>query len=151
MRGGSRGQVAIEFALVLGLLFAFGLTAVQFAGVALNTAKVNHAAQEAAYVAGSSLEAAGPSQTPCWGVSGGLAHPTGYSDAAICQTVLENLGQIDPTLVAVSVSPESLVQRGKRAPIHVTVTYRQPITSPLLRLFMGDSAMITSSASSWSN
>ncbi|MDQ6708935.1 MAG: pilus assembly protein [Candidatus Dormibacteraeota bacterium] len=151
MRGASRGQVAIEFALVLGFLFALGLTAVQFAGVALATAKVNHAAQEAAYVAGSSLEAAGTSQTPCWAVSGGLAHPTGYSDAAICQTVLENLGQIDPTLIAVTVSPESLVQRGKRAPIHVTVTYRQPITSPLLRMFMGDTATITTTSSSWSN
>ncbi len=151
MRGASRGQVAIEFALVLGFLFALGLSAVQFAGVALATAKVNHAAQEAAYVAGSSLEAAGTSQASCWAVSGGLAHPTGYSDAAICQTVLENLGPIDSNLVAISVSPGSLVERGRRAPIHVTVTYRQPITSPLLRLFMGDTATATSTASSWSN
>lgn len=137
--------------MVLAFLFALGVTTVQFAGLALATAKVNHAAQEAAYVAGSSLEAAGASQTPCWAVNGGLTHPAGYADAAICQTVVENLGRVDTNLVTVSVSPEQLVERGKGAPIQVTITYRQPITSPLLRVFMGDAATTTRTASSWSN
>jgi Flp pilus assembly protein TadG len=146
-----RGQVGAEFAMVLAFLFALGLTAVQFLDLALASAKVNHAAQEAAYVAGSSLEAAAGSETPCWAVTGGLTHPQGYADAGICQTVVENLGNIDMTMVSVQVSPERLVERGKRAPIHVTVTYRQPISSPLLRAFMGDTFTTTSEASSWSN
>ena len=151
MYGASRGQAGAEFALVLAFLFALGLTAYQFIDLGIASLKVRHAAQEAAYVAGSNLEAAGGSQTPCWAVSGGLVNPRGYSDAAICQTVLENLGDVDPNSVAVSVSPASLVERGKHTPIHVTVTYTQRIASPLLRGLMGQTATSSSEASSWSN
>jgi len=134
--------------MVIAFLFALGVMGVQFLGVALTTFKVNHAAQEAAYVAGSSIEAA-DSRTPCWAVTGGLVHPQGYADAAICQTVLENLGSVNPNRVSVSVAP-ALLERTKNSAIHVTITYRQSIDSPLLRLFMGDTFTTTSSASSWS-
>jgi hypothetical protein len=143
----ARGQVGAEFAMVLAFMFALGIMSVQVLGLALTAAKVNHAAQEAAYVAGSSLEAATGNATPCWAVTGGLAHPQGYTDAAVCRTVLENLGDLSPDLVSVSVSP-TLVNRTKNAPIHVTVTYRQPVTSPLLRVFMGDT--FTTSSDAWS-
>jgi hypothetical protein len=134
--------------MVIAFLFALGVMGVQFLGVALTAAKVNHAAQEAAYVAGSSLAAA-DSRTPCWAVTSGIAHPQGYADAEICQTVLENLGNVNTNYVGVSVSP-ALLERTKHTAIHVTVTYRQPIDSPLLRLFMGDTFTATSDASSWS-
>jgi hypothetical protein len=137
--------------MVLAFLFALGLTAYQFVDLGLAAAKVNHAAQEAAYVAGSNLEAAGSSGTPCWAVSGGLSHPRGYADAAICQTVVENLGNVDLNLVTVSVSPASLVERGKHTPVHVTVSYSQSISSPLLRTLMGGTFTSSSEASSWSN
>jgi len=134
--------------MVIAFLFALGVMSVQFLGVAFMAAKVSHAAQEAAYVAGSSL---GPvdGRTPCWAVPGGLTHPQGYADATVCQTVLENLGTVNPDRVSVSVSP-SLLERTKNSALHVTVTYRQPIDSPLLRLFMGDTFTATSDASSWS-
>ena|GEM_PF-2598339 len=151
MRRASRGQVGAEFALVLAFLFALGVTAFQFVDLGLAAAKVNHAAQEAAYVAGSNLEAAGGSVTPCWAVAGGLTHPRGYADAAICETVVENLGNVDPNLVTVSVSPASLVERSKHTPVHVTVSYSQPIGSPLLRALMGGTFTSSSEASSWSN
>ena len=147
VRGAARGQVGAEFALVIAFLFALAMTGVQFLSIALITAKVDHAAQEAAYVAGSSLEAA-DSRTPCWAVTGGLAHPQGYADAAICQTVLENLGNVNPNRVSVSVAP-ALLERTKNSAIHVTITYRQSIDSPLLRLFIGDTFTTTSTASSW--
>ncbi len=147
MKRASRGQTGAEFAIVVAFVFALGVMSVQFLGVALSAAKVNHAAQEAAYVAGSSLEAATSNTTPCWAVTGGLAHPQGYSDAAVCRTVLENLGDVNPDLVSVSVSP-TLLNRGKNAAIHVTVSYRQPITSPLLRVFMGET--FTASSDAWS-
>ena len=79
--------------MVVAFLFALGVMGVQFFGLGLTAAKVSHAAQEAAYVAGSSPEASTGPQTPCWSVSGGLAHPEGYADAAVCHTVLENLGE----------------------------------------------------------
>jgi hypothetical protein len=144
---GQRGQVGAEFAMVVAFLFAFGVMAVQFFGLGLGALKVSHAAQEAAYVGASSLEAAG-NKVPCWAVTGGLAQAKEYADAALCRTVLENLGDVDPNLVAVSVSPSSLVERGGRTPIHVTVTYRQPISSPLLRVFLGETYVATGDA--WS-
>jgi len=143
----SRGQVGAEFALVLAFVFAIGIMSVQFLGLALSAVKINHAAQEAAFVAGSSLEAAAGSTTPCWAVSGGLAHPQGYADAAVCRTVLENAGDLNPDQMSVSVSP-TLLNRSKNVPIHVTITYHQPVTSPLLRLFMGDT--FTTSSDAWS-
>ena len=82
--------------MVLAFVFALGIMGVQFLGLALSAAKVNHAVQEAAFVAGSSLEAASGTSTPCWAVSGGLAHPEGYADAAVCRTVLENVGDLNP-------------------------------------------------------
>jgi hypothetical protein len=139
--------VGAEFAMVLAFVFAVGIMSVQFLGLALSAAKVNHAAQEAAYVAGSSLEAAGGNATPCWAVTGGLAHPEGYADAAVCRTVLENLGDMNPNMVELSVSP-TLLNRTRNAPIHVTVTYRESVTSPLLRIFMGDTFITSSDA--WS-
>lgn len=133
--------------MVLAFVFAVGIMSVQFFGLALSAAKINHAAQEAAYVAGSSLEAAGGSSIPCWAVGGGLAQPQGYADAAICRTVVENIGDLNPDAVTLSVSP-TLLNRTKNAPVHVTITYHQPVTSPLLRLFMGDTFTTTSDA--WS-
>ncbi len=133
--------------MVLAFVFALGIMSVQFLGLALSAAKVNHAAQEAAYVAGSGLEAATGSSTPCWAVTGGLAHPQGYADAAVCRTVLENVGDLNPDQVSVSVSP-TLVNRSQNAPIHVRITYTQPVTSPLLRLFMGET--FTTTSDGWS-
>ena len=40
------------------------------------------------------------------------------------------------------------MERGGRTPIHVTVTYRQPISSPLLRVFLGETYIATGDA--WS-
>ena len=151
MRRASGGQAGAEFALALAFLFGVGIMAIQFCGLGLTQVKVGHAAQEAAYVAGSSLEAATGAQAPCWAMTGGLRHPEGYADAAICRTVLENLGDVNPDLVSVSVSPASLVQRSRPNAVHVTVAYRQPISSPLLRLFLGDSFLATGDASSWSD
>ena len=133
--------------MVLAFVFALGIMSVQFLGLALSATKVNHAVQEAAFVAGSSLEAASGTSTPCWAVTGGLAHPEGYTDAAVCRTVLENVGDLNPDQLNVSVSP-TLLNRSKNVPIHVTITYHQPVTSPLLRLFMGET--FTTSSDAWS-
>lgn len=134
--------------MVVAFLFALAVMGIQFFGLGLTAFKVNHAAQEAAYVAAASPEAAG-AKTPCWAVAGGLSHPENYSDAAVCRTVLANLGNVNAADVRVAISP-TLLERTNRTPIHVTVTYRQPITSPLLRLFMGETFTSTADATSWS-
>jgi hypothetical protein len=139
--------VGAEFAMVVAFLFTLGVMGVQFFGLALTAAKVSHAAQEAAYVGASSLEAAS-GKTPCWAVTGGVAQSRGYADAAICQTVLDNLGNVDANGVSITVSPASLLERGPHTVVHVTVSYSQPITSPLLRAFLGDRFVATSEA--WS-
>ena len=133
--------------MVVAFLFALGVMGLQFVGLGMSALKVGHAAQEAAYVAASSLEAASE-KTPCWAVTGGLARPAAYADAAVCKTVLENLGDVDPRLVSVTVSPASLVERGAHTPLHVTVTYRQPVSSPLLRVLLGETFVATGDA--WS-
>lgn len=143
------GQTGAEFAMVLAFLAGLSLMGIQFFGLALTSARVSHAAQEAAYVGAGSIEAA-TDRTPCWAVSGGLQHPDAYSDAAICHTVLENLGAVNAGDVTVSVSP-SLVERSNRTAIHVRVTYHQPIASPLLQLFMGSTFSATSDATSWTS
>jgi hypothetical protein len=61
--------------------------------------------------------------------------------------VIENIGSLDPDLVTVSVSP-ALLNRSKNIPVHVMITYHQPITSPILRLFMGET--FTTSSDAWS-
>jgi hypothetical protein len=66
----------------------------------------------------------------------------------ICQTVLDNLGDVDPNRVTVAVSRAGLAERSHHTLVHVTVTYWQPITSPLLRAFLGDRFVATSDA--WS-
>jgi hypothetical protein len=136
--------------MVLAFLCALGVMTFQFVDLAVSSAKVAHAAQEAAWVAGSNLEAASGTETPCWAVAGGLSHPDAYADAPICRTVLENLGDVNPDLVTVSVTPQRLVERGNNSGIRVSITYHQPITSPLLRLFMGNTFVSSSEATSWS-
>jgi hypothetical protein len=148
MQRASGGQAGAEFAMVVAFLFALGVLGVQLVSLGLTAAKVSHAAQEAAYVGGSSLEAGSGQKTPCWASTGSLAQSKGYADEAICQTVLNNLGDVDPNLVSVSVSPSSLMELRRNTLVHVTVTYRQPITSPLLRAFLGASVVVTSDA--WS-
>ena len=62
--------------------------------------------------------------------------------------MLENLGDVDPNRVTVAVSPAGLAERGHVTLVRMTVTYWQPITSPLLRAFLGDKFVATSDA--WS-
>ena len=150
MRRVAAGQVAVEMALVLGMLMAIGLTLGQLAGFGLAAAKVNHAAQVAAYTAASTDATPLGGETPCWAVTGGLQDPDAYRDAEICRTVVANVGNLDLNRLTIRVSPEGAADRAHQT-VHVTVTYREPITSPLLRWLLGATYTTTAEASSWSN
>ena len=143
VRRGQRGQVGAEFALTLAFLFALGLSAFQFVGLGMTALKVGHAAQEAAYVAASEGALTAPAQTPCWSVNGGLKHPDGLAQAEVCRTVTQNLGDLDANQAVVRVSHSA-----QGSPFKVTVTYAQPVTSPLLRVLIGPLFITTSEASS---
>ena len=133
-----------EFALTLAFLFALGLSGFQFFGLGMTALKVGHAAQEAAYVAASEGAALQASQTPCWSVLGGLKHPDGFAQAEVCRTVTQNLGDLDPDQAVVRVSHGA--EQGSA--FKVTVTYAQPVTSPLLRMLIGPLFITSSEASS---
>ena len=142
MGGRQRGQVGAEFALVVALMVAGGAAGLQFLGLAGDTIRVAQAAQEAAYVAGSVPAAdRAASLTPCWQVSGGLLDPGGLGEAPVCRSVVESFGVMDPSRAQVTVT----FDQGR---YHVTVSYTEPVTSPLLRLFFGDTFTTTQAA--WS-
>lgn len=139
-------MVAAEFAMVLAFLLVVGVAAWQFGGLALTALKVGSAAQQAAYTAAGSLEINGD-RTPCWEMAGGLKDPARYGDPEVCRAVTASLGDLDPELTSVSVVRNG---QGKAPTFQVTVTYREPLTSPLLRAFFGPIFIVTSRASSWS-
>jgi hypothetical protein len=140
--------VGAEFALVLAFVFGLAVTVTQFGSLAITALKIQHAAQEAAYVAGST-PAAGGHEAACWAVSGGMRHPDPLDDAAVCRTVVENLGNLDIDRTTMS------VRRGPSAahpnsPVYlVSITYREQITSPLVRLLLGPTFTATAEASSY--
>jgi hypothetical protein len=137
-----RGQVGAEFALVVAFMVAGGAAGLQFLGLAGDTMRVAQAAQEAAYVAGG-IPAADrdPSLTPCWQVSGGLTNPGGLGDAPVCRSVVENFGVMDASRAQVAVT----TAQGR---YHVSISYTEPVTSPFLRIFLGDTFTTTQDA--WS-
>ena len=137
-------------ALVLGMVLAIGLSFGQLAGFGLAAAKVNHAAQAAAYTAASTDATPLGNEIPCWAVTGGLQDPAAYRDAEICRTVVANVGNLDLNRLTISVSPQGAADRAHQT-VHVTVTYQAPITSPLLRWLLGATYTATAEASSWSN
>jgi hypothetical protein len=128
--------------MALAFMVVLGAASLQVLGLFGDTLRVAHAAQEAAYVAGS-IPAAERSDTliPCWQVSGGLLQPGGLGQAPVCRSVVENLGDMDASRAQVTVAPE----QGR---YHVTLRYSEPVTSPLLRLFLGPTFDTTQDA--WS-
>ncbi len=148
MRRRERGVTTAEFALVIAFLLVVGIVGWQFAEIALTQFKVSNAAQQAAYTAASTPVING-GQVPCWQVSDGLKDPARYGDPEVCRAITSSLGDLDPDLATVGVG---LHPATSNAPaVTVSISYRQPITSPFLRLFMGPTFVITSTASSWSH
>jgi Flp pilus assembly protein TadG len=141
------GATTAEFALVLVFLLLTGLVGWQFAQIGLTQFKVSNAAQQAAYTAASSL-VINRDRVPCWEVSNGLKDPALYGDPEVCRAITSSLGDLDPDLATVGVGLHGAT--GTAPAVTVTISYRQPITSPFLQLFMGPTFVLSSTASSWS-
>ena len=148
VRRRERGVTTAEFALVLAFLLVGGLFAWQFGQIALTQFKVSNAAQQAAYTAVSSL-VINSTQVPCWETSDGLKDPARYGDPEVCRAITSSLGDLDPDLATVGVGLRPATRNA--AAVMVSISYRQPITAPFLRFFMGPSFVITGHASSWSH
>lgn len=145
------GQSAVELALVLGVLGAMGLTAAQAASLGLTEWKVQHAAQVAAHAATTDMVALG-GQTPCWAVAGGLKNPGQLAAAPVCQAVVQSLGGLDPDSLSLSLTTADATAAVPGAvAMRATVTYREPIFSPLLRLVVGDTFTATGEASAFAH
>jgi hypothetical protein len=136
--------------ILLGLAGALLLAVLQLAAFGLTAVKVGHAAQEAAYVAVVQDQPAMAGQTPCWAVTGGLQNPGAYRDAMICRSIAGNVGNLDLNRLTIHVTPEAASQRAGSV-IHVTITYQEPTSSPLLRWLLGDTYTTSAEAASWSN
>jgi len=132
--------------LVLGFLFGLGLTLFQAADLAVTAWKIDQAAHIAAYAASSSNAPASSDQTPCWAVADGLLHPGQMRDAAVCRAVAANLAGLDPRLTSVSVSASPASIAGEHSTIQVTINYKQPVSSPLVRWLIGPTFNTTSEA-----
>lgn len=151
VRNTSHGQSAVEMALVLGVLFGIGLTAVQAGCLGLTAWKVQHAAQVAAHSATHDMVVP-DGRTPCWAVAGGLKDPGELGAAPVCQAVARSLGGLDANSLSLTLSADAAASSLPGAElVRVRLTYREPVTSPLLRLVVGDTFTTTGDASAWAH
>jgi hypothetical protein len=130
----------------ISLVFAIGLAGLQAAGFGLRSMQLHEAALVASRTMAQGLRVGDPSAMPCWQASDGLMRPAAYSDAEVCRAVVANLGGLDPRRASVRVAHAGLDLVGNPTRYTVTVTYREPVSSPVLRLFAGDSFVASSDA-----
>jgi hypothetical protein len=140
--GKQSGQSVIAIFLSLSILFGAGIAAFQFAGMGLRSWQLKEAATAGAVTLAGVGEATGE---PCWQAADGLQRPADYSDAETCQAIVSHLGGLDPARATVQVG-QARPTDGQPSLVTVRVTYRDPVTSPLLRILLGSSFTSTSEA-----
>jgi hypothetical protein len=92
------------------------------------------------------LRVGDPGAVPCWQASDGLLRPAAYSETEVCRAVVSNLGGLDPRQASVRVRQAGMDLVGNPTRFTVTISYHEPVGSPLLRLLVGDSFVSTSDA-----
>jgi hypothetical protein len=142
--GKQSGQSVIAIFLSIAILFGGGVAAFQFAGLGLRSWQLKEAATAGAIT----LAGVGVSDRTgeaCWHAVDGLQRPTDYAGSETCQAIVSHLGGLDPDRATVHVT-QALPRDGGTPVVTVAVTYRDPVTSPLLRLFIGPTYTTTSEA-----
>jgi hypothetical protein len=142
--GKQSGQSVIAIFLSIAILFGGGIAAFQFAGLGLRSWQLKEAATAGA-VTLAGVGIADPTGEPCWQATDGLQRPTEYADSATCQEIVAHLTGLDPDRATVRVT-QALPKDGGTPLITVAVTYRDPVTSPLLRVLFGSTFTSTSEA-----
>ena len=142
------GQSALLMAISLSLLLGIGIASLQALGFGMRTFQLHQAATVAAQTMAHGLRVGNPSMTPCWEAGDGLQRPAAYSEAEVCRAVIANLGTLDVRQATVRVTGQGLDGNGQPVSYRVTIRYREPVTSPVLRLLVGASFTSTAEATS---
>jgi len=144
--GKQSGQSVIAVFLGLSVLFGAGVATLQLAGLGLRSWKLQEAATAGATTLAHGLRVGDPNSEPCWQAADGLLRPAAYSEAETCRAIVAHLSNLDPQRATVRVTQALPNAEGRPSRFTVAVTYRDPVTSPLLRLFLGSTFTSTSEA-----
>jgi hypothetical protein len=144
--GKQSGQSVIAIFLSLSILFGAGIAAFQLAGLGLRSWQLQEAANAGATTLAHGLIVGDPASQPCWDATNGLQQPADYADAETCRAIVAHLGGLDPERATVRVTQALPNAEGQPALYTVAITYRDPVTSPLLRLLLGSTFTSTSQA-----
>ena len=146
MRSSKSGESTLLVAGAIALVFAIGVAGLQAVGLGLRSMQLHEAALVAARTMAHGLRVGDPAAMPCWEASDGLLRPAAYSDAEVCRAVVSNMGGLDPRQASVRVKQAGMDLVGNPTRFTVTISYREPVSSPVLRLFVGDNFVATSDA-----
>jgi hypothetical protein len=144
--GKQSGQSVIAIFMSLSILFGIGVATLQLAGLGLRSLQLQEAATAGATTLAHGLRVGDPNSEPCWQAADGLLRPAAYSEAETCRAIVAHLSNLDPQRATVRVKQALPNAEGRPSRFTVAVTYRDPVTSPLLRLFMGSTFTSTSEA-----
>ena len=146
MRSSKSGESTLLVAGAIALVFAIGVAGLQAVGFGLRSMQLHEAALVAARTMAHGLRVGDPAAMSCWEASDGLLRPAAYSDAEVCRAVVSNLGGLDPRQASVRVKQAGMDLVGNPTRFTVTISYREPVSSPVLRLFVGDNFVATGDA-----
>ena len=146
MRSSKSGESTLLVAGAIALVFAIGVAGLQAVGFGLRSMQLHEAALVAARTMAHGLRVGDPAAMSCWEASDGLLRPAAYSDAEVCRAVVSNLDRLDPRQASVRVKQAGMDLVGNPTRFTVTISYREPVSSPVLRLFVGDNFVATSDA-----
>jgi hypothetical protein len=144
--GKQSGQSVIAIFLGLSILIATGIATLQLAGLGLRSWQLQEAAKAGATTLAHGLRVGDPNSQPCWQPRDGLLRPAAYSEAETCRAVVAHLGDLDPRLATVHVKQGLPNAQGRPSRYTVAITYKDPVTSPLLQLLLGPTFTSTSEA-----
>jgi hypothetical protein len=144
--GKQSGQSVIGIFLGLSILFGTGVAAMQLAGLGLRSLQLQDAATAGATTLAHGLRVGDPTSEPCWQAADGLQRPAAYSEAETCRAIVARLGDLDPGRATVHVTETTPDAEGRPYVFTVAITYRDPVTSPLLRMILGPTFTSTSQA-----
>lgn len=140
------GQSTLLIAAGIALVFGIGVSGLQAVGFGLRSMQLHEAAVVASHTMAYGLRVGNPGGVPCWEASDGLMRPAAYSESEVCRAVVSHLGGLDPRQTSVRVTQAGLDPAGNPTTFTVTISYREPVNSPLLRVFVGDSFVSTTQA-----
>ena len=146
MRSSKSGESTLLVAGAIALVFAIGVAGLQAVGFGLRSMQLHEAALVAARTMAHGLRVGDPAAMSCWEASDGLLRPAAYSDAEVCRAIVSNLDGLDPRQASVRVKQAGMDLVGNPTRFTVTISYREPVSSPVLRLIVGDNFVATSDA-----